>query len=463
MRILQYILPFVAIACWGCTTYSESDWNPSSDADDVVEWMDDNLCYYYLYNSEYKELTRDLTLSYDTFLGQTLTQLEPNLDYKDGSIYSYIYRTSYVGSLSTTRISESKYLEYSYGLAAALFIEYTDGSYGIGVAAVYPDSPMYEAGVRRGDIITKVNGISMRTLVAFNTFYSELYYYPSTSDEYDLTLEDGRTILDVKAEYIYCNPILQTSLYGEDSKVGYLSYFSFDMAYDSELLEAISEFKSAGVTDLILDMRLNGGGYVNTANKLATAIAGDNSTGKVFAYYQYNSDRGGKTQYFYSTSTINSSQRLGLTRLYCLVDGFTASASELVINTLQGIDVDVYLIGQSTEGKNVAMELLYETFNGYEYEFAPISILLSNAKRESDYSAGFTPDYNIDPWGYSGSNFVDFTEEEPLISAALQHISTGDFPSTITATTRSSSPLKTMGKIEFSPSRKSGNLVKTEE
>ena len=78
--------------------------------------------------------------------------------------------------------------------------------------------------------------------------------------------------------------------YGEH-KIGYLVYASFDAAFDGELLDALQAFKDAGINDLILDLRLNGGGYVMSSRMLASCIAGARCEGQVFQYYRYNDTR----------------------------------------------------------------------------------------------------------------------------------------------------------------------------
>ncbi len=442
---------FWSLLCVGCSDYYELP--SSSTATNVVEWMDENLSTYYLYNDEYNTLDRDLTLSYNNFLDVTLKSMTTNvLDYKDGSVYSYITRTASTKS-AQTRISSSKYMEASLGLAMIGGV-YVDRSTRIElcICAVYADSPLHDKGVRRGDHITKVNGTYLT--ISNYTTYGNALCSPTAGTSYTLTINDADDV-EVSAEYIYCSPILVSDVWeAGDKKVGYLSYLSFDAAYNSELVDVLEDFKREGVNEMILDMRLNGGGYVSTSNILSAAIAGSASSNRVFTYYTYNPTRGKSLLYFDSS---HSDCRLNLERLYCLVSGSTASASELVINSLRGIDVEVILIGSTTEGKNAAMEVMEATYGDYDYSFAPITIALSNAKGFGDYAEGFDPDYECDDWGDNGSNVSDFTQEEIMISTALGLIA--DDATAVLSTTRSSVASSMRGEIFSAGNIKRGNLV----
>ncbi len=445
----------ISLLCGGCANDIDLP-SSNSQASDVVTWMDETLSEMYLYNDEYNSMDRDLSLSYDSFLGATLKSMTTNvLDNKDGSIYSYITRTASTKS-ADTRLSNSKYKSASLGFALVGGIEYANTNrVELAVYAVYKDSPLYEAGVRRGDIIKAVNG---KTLYE-STYatYASMLLYPTVGETYTITVDDG-TVHELVAESIYCSPILVSEVWDvEDKKVGYLSYMSFDAAYDDDLKDVLRAFKAAGVTDMILDMRFNGGGYVNSANILSTAIAGSASSSKVFTYYTYNPTRGKAYVKFMSDQ---SDCNLNLSNLYCIVSGYTASASELVINSLEGIDIPVTLIGSRTEGKNAAMEVSESSYGDYDYTFAPITIALSNAKGDGDYADGMPADYERDDW-YNGYNFADFTQEEVMIWTALDLITggTGEPEPTAKASTTRSSDSISRGEIFIAEGIKSGNIV----
>lgn len=185
---------------------------------------------------------------------------------------------------------------------------------------------------------------------------------------------------------------------------------------------------------------------VNTmsANLIATCIAGTASQGKVFSSLRYNDERMAKLNnkredelFAYSSypnlGTSLSAGSLNLPRVYCLVGNGTASASELVINSLEGIDLDVILIGEKTTGKNVGMEYEEYTVRNNTYRVVPITFQSYNAKGFGEYEKGFEPDILMDetnPYNEQGVFYIhkDYgNNEEPLYAKAIELI-TGTNP-----------------------------------
>ena len=124
--------------------------------------------------------------------------------------------------------------------------------------------------------------------------------------------------------------------------------------------------------------------------------------------------------------TSLSAGSLNLPRVYCLVGNGTASASELVINSLEGIDLDVILIGEKTTGKNVGMEGVVRSFHNYDFLLFPVSFYIENAKGFRDYSDGFTPDVQIDDSAIYPGEFGTMMDQ--LGYLALQWIKTDNKP-----------------------------------
>lgn len=257
---------------------------------------------------------------------------------------------------------------------------------------------------------------------------------------------------------MYCNPVLFSKVTTEEEtpghRIGYLVYSGFEAGYDQELFDVFKEFKSQNITDLILDLRYNGGGHVISANLIATCIAGAKSEGKVFTSLRYNKERMEKRNnkreeelFAYSNyenlATSLSAGALNLQHVYCIVGSGTASASELVINSLKGIDVEVTLIVKRTTGKNVGMEPVEYTIRNNVYEVVPITFQSYNAKGVGDYENGFTPDIEIDendPYGRGDGYYIyrDYgSDKEFLYARAIQEI-TGQAP---VPTTRSAETL----------------------
>ena len=233
----------------------------------------------------------------------------------------------------------------------------------------------------------------------------------------------------------------------------------FDAAYDDELLAAVKKLKDGNITDMVLDLRNNGGGHVITSNMLSTCIAGAACQGKVYEYYRYNDSRMATVEKtaketgkeydsaskkffdefyygdYYGVDLRNYA--LNMTRLYVLVTGNTASSSEAVINTLRGLDgFTVKLIGEKTNGKNVGMEVSKFTVGNYSYELAPISFQGYNAKQVTVDKNGLAVDTACEEWDGELKDYGD--RSEPMLAAALSQI-TGQKSVSVSGT-RSTAP-----------------------
>lgn len=235
------------------------------------------------------------------------------------------------------------------------------------VAFVSENSPAEKAGIKRGDLIYKIDG---KTLTTEN--YLDLFY--SSQIKLSLAKLVGNTItptteLSLEAVKMYENPILCDSVYNLDGKkVGYLAYSSFDLKSIPELINICKEFKNEGIKELILDLRYNGGGYVITENVLASMFAPQvNVTNKdVFEKEDYNEfftkyyEQEGistitrfQTEYNYEDMDLNVSTKdanIGLEKIYGIITGNSASASEALLSGLMPY-MDIELIGEQSHGK----------------------------------------------------------------------------------------------------------------
>ena len=181
---------------------------------------------------------------------------------------------------------------------------------------------------------------------------------------------------------------------------------------------------------------------------MSSCIAGEACAGKTFISYRYNEERMkelGKqdinlfayNKYYNLGNRPLTAGALNLQTVYCLVGYDTASSSELVINSLRGIGIDVRLIGMPTRGKNVGMEGITITTAAAEYELYPITFQSYNAKGEGDYENGFQPEYTIDEDSPNGNNiyegYGDFgTTNDPLYAYAVKLITGTDYAKSTT-------------------------------
>lgn len=407
-------------------------------------YIDAMLDKYYLYNDAYRQTSRNYNQSYSNFLEDVLDQMhakgqnpKDGFDY-DGEwyFYSYVEREKSAAGRAEGSLYDEIPREYAYGTGMYLVLVRLSSNpfyYGVTPLWVYPDSPAYKAGIRRGDLITQINGQNT-TLASLKGSYADLLddeFYSKKSYKLSIEAADGSlNTVTVETDYYYPNPILFERIYNVAGRIaGYLVYNGFDAAYDNDLLEVFDRFKAAGVEDVILDLRYNGGGHVISSRLLSAVLAGPHCKGKVFAYYRYNDERMKKDYDITDLSDATAfpcelfdgdyeryADSYGFENVYVIGGRNTASASELTINSLRGLDRNVILIGcEPTNGKDVGMEVTTSTrsFDGYVYTLAPISFQTYNAKGESDYDDGFTPDIKPAPIQSSSGTYHTYDEFMP--------------------------------------------------
>lgn len=188
-----------------------------------------------------------------------------------------------------------------------------------------------------------------------------------------------------------------------NSTIGYMFFDNHLAPAEQALISAVNTLKAAGITDLILDMRYNGGGLLDIASEAAYMIAGAGPTaGQNFDLEQWNSKHpstnpvtGGAITpvpfYNFSLGFSGSAGQplptLSLPRVFVLTTAGTCSASEAVMNGLAGVGVQVIQIGSTTCGKPYAF---YPQDNCGTTYFS-IETQGVNAKGFGDYPDGFTP------------------------------------------------------------------------
>ena len=384
------------------------------------EYMDKYLKEHYLFKEEYNTLDVDYaSVSYDNFLSTYLLPMKTNTE--DGGtyrafsvnagkryIYSYIMETGSSRTRANTRATSVA----GSGLGT-FFSSYMPDKTTIGLAIgyVYLGSPAEKAGLRRGDVIVSVDGVTLNRN-NYQQYMSTLFYagggetfkigfrrkvFDENRGGYDLI--DGTTTLTTGS---YNNSPILNSMFIKDKKenkfnIGYLVYLSFDLNFEEDLKYIIQQFKTEGITDLILDLRFNNGGSVELARYLAASIAGTSHRSDVFMKMQRSS---GADEYI----RFGDGDDLNLKSVRIICSEETASASELIISGLRGIDFPVKLFGSRTEGKNVGMEVQEYKYGNKYYEFAPITFRSFNAKDWGDYADGIDPDVMLNN---QNSNYED--------------------------------------------------------
>lgn len=309
-NITVQVSGYARAAQFAITQLGSSSGGTGADTE-LNKQVDKILEYYYLWNGEYQQMSRDLSLDYisssDNFLKRTLLEMTTNdLDKKrqsngSYSVYSYLMRTPLTKAVAGTTRGVShgvvKEKEYGFGIAGLMGVRFVDGNnqptgeYGLVVTSVYPDSPASEAGFRRGTFFAQYNGAAI-TAANLNSVYGTLIA-PGGASTVKLTEnKQGAQPVSLTAREIYPNPVIHSEVITSGAhRIGYLVYDSFDAAYDDELLAAVKKLKDGNITDMVLDLRNNGGGHVISSNMLSTCIAGAACQGKVYEYYRYNDSR----------------------------------------------------------------------------------------------------------------------------------------------------------------------------
>ncbi|AMP97292.1 Carboxyl-terminal protease [Pedobacter cryoconitis] len=317
---------------------------------------------------------------------------------------------------------------YDVGIRPIFYLFRNSDKYQLFVTAVYPGSPAETAGVKRGWLITKVNG---QTVGASYTNENETVF--NSFSAASVTIEGYNSIDKVpfsltlnRASY-KSNPVYTAKVIARSGKkIGYLAYARFARlssntgASDASLDPVFADFSAQGVTDLIIDLRYNGGGYVNAASYLTNLIGPSSTSGKTMFTEIYNPlmqagnatilanqpllDGDGKIirqngkivtaaddNYSVAANTITFSKKgslSGVNNVVFIVTRNTASASEIVINSLKPY-MNVKLVGDTTYGKPVGFfPIVLE--NRYQV-YMPI-FETRNSKNEGGYYTGMVPD-----------------------------------------------------------------------
>ena len=133
------------------------------------------------------------------------------------------------------------------------------------------------------------------------------------------------------------------------ASVGYVHFRSFTLNAADPLDEIFQEFYDAGISDYVIDLRYNGGGLVSVAEQFLNLLGGDIASGQVSYLLSHNEEHSDEN---FSESFVMEPQSVRPLRIAFITTGSTASASELLINSLAP-HVEVILVGEDTTGKAV--------------------------------------------------------------------------------------------------------------
>lgn len=315
------------------------------------------------------------------------------------------------------------------------------------VAYTEPNSPA-STHLKRGTKILEVDGLDLvNTLNSADFDPINAGLFPSgTGETHTFKVQDvgsstTRTIT-MSSAVITSQPVQNVKTINTNTgKVGYLTFNAHIGTAEKQLIDAISGFKNQGISDLIVDLRYNGGGAIYIALELGSMIAGaEAANGQPVGTIKFNdkhTDQNESAPFLTHTpsSTANPNQALpilNLSRVFVLTGPNTCSASELLINGLRGVDIDVIQIGTTTCGKPYG----FNPADNCGTAYFSVNFKTENAKGFSEYADGFSPADTTENAGVllSGCSVKDdFTHElgdesEARLATALFYRNNGTCP-----------------------------------
>jgi len=445
MKIPKAILIAIVFGSFTLSCFEDRDDNLvlASEINDFV-WKGMNI--FYLYKDQIPDLANDRFSSNQQYADYLNSYSTP-----EDLFESLIYQPSTVDRFSIIvpdYIAWEQYLAGSSITNGLRYYSFQDpGSSNstdriMVIRQVVPNSVADNAGLTRGEYIYQIDGTELTSdnindllnPETYTLYFADLDDNGTSDPSDDQFVPNGKTVTLSKTLRTE-NPVHKTAIINVDGEnLGYILYNGFTPNFDDELNNAFAEFKANNVKNLVLDLRYNPGGSVNTASLLGSMVTGQ-FNGQVFSKLIYNSELQQFNSNFnfvnsFDGTTINS---LNLDKVYVLTTGSTASASELVINSL-GSYITVVQIGTATVGKTQASITLYDSPDytrdkvnpNHTYAMQPLVANSINVDDQEVPGTGLTPDIELSENPYNLGTLGDINE--PLLARAIADIrGTGRF------------------------------------
>ncbi len=336
----------------------------------------------------------------------------------DAMLYKPTDRWSYIVSTEefNTYYQQGEYIGHGFGMKY-------DSQDKLRVTFIYDGTTVESQGLTRGWELVSING---ETLTAESDLDS-LLGADSVGVENTfafLDLNQQSVNLTLSKEVIDINSVLYSEVIELDTSiVGYMVFQQFLATSTTELDNVFSGFLDGGVQDIVVDLRYNPGGDVTVARHLGSLLAGDFAVKRTFVNLEYNdknSDRDIGLSFLEPEYMLDPTPE----RIFFIATGSSASASELLINSLRGLSgtartFDIFIIGDDTYGKPVGSV-------AHRYKdstLVPITFRYTNHLDEGDFFDGLTADSYIEeditiPFG---------DPDEKLLKEVLYYIENGYF------------------------------------
>jgi carboxyl-terminal processing protease len=403
---IWFLLLFV-FTLFSCNRIDDEDYRPDfaeGTTESVNLWVQDSMKRYYYwaatmpskpnYSLPTKEFFKSLLSSEDKF--------SSILDKNNASTYPKTARSMYG-------------FDYS-------VLQQNGKTFAI-IKMVMTNSPAHNSGLKRGGIITKINGTE---ITAGNKNEVESMIINSTSPmKLTVGFWSGSTIINeseinVYQSFTFDQPLVSKIFEQNGKKVGYLYIYNFQNGIASSFMNKFAEFKSAGVSELILDLRYNYGGMLASSAALCAmipaGISGNGGEVKLSFAQQlaYDNSAPGFNTLF--------NRNLGLSKVYVLTTASTASASETIINNLKPY-IQVVQIGEKTMGKDMSGWDIVDQRKPpkISWQIHPMIYKLFNASNVGNYSNGLMPNILLNE--FENLPVLDLGDpNETLLKKALQEI-----------------------------------------
>lgn len=266
-------------------------------------------------------------------------------------------------------------------LGYGLFVNGIELQLPLRVRMTEPQSPAAAQGLQRGDVIVSVNGRSAADMVAANDF---AVLNPSKEGDqitvvYERAGVQAGVVLTATTFALTPVPTAQVLTLAGGAKAGYVVLKDFIAQAEAPLATALADFRAAGATELIVDLRYNGGGRISTANVLASLIAGAAQRDQLFVELRFNAaHQASNRRYLFADAPAPA-----FGRVVVITGPRTCSASELIVNGLKPY-VNVVTVGAASCGKPFG----FSPVESCATTFSAVNFQSYNAANEGDYYAG---------------------------------------------------------------------------
>ena len=435
--ITRICLIFIAILTLNsCFEDNDDNLIAANEINDFV-WKGMNLVY--LYKSEIPDLANDRFSSLEEYTNYLNSFSTP-----ESLFESLIFDRQNVDKFSVIIPNYIEFLQQQQGVSlnnGADFLFYLEpGSqtnvFGV-VRLVFAGSPADQAGLQRGQIFNAVDGIDL-TVDNLNNLLNQTSYTLNfadynnngTPEVADDTIEGNGQSVSLTSINFTRNPVVTSEVINLNStNVGYLHYTGFNNNFETQLNQAFATFAGANVQHLVVDLRYNPGGVINTAARLGSMITGQ-FNGQVFSKLFYNEDLQSNNTDFNFTNTISGGaaiNSLNLNKVYVITSGRSASASELLINSLRPY-IEVVVVGDVTSGKTQASITIFDSPDlsiddvnpSHTYAMQPLVAISVNKDEVEVPPTGIVPDISLREVPNNLGILGDVNE--PLLAAALADI-----------------------------------------